>query len=240
MDFKNRFVCPIPKFLRGKILELNRLYAYPVIPEPLGDAEFRILDSGGYALWKQKREMSKKYINELAAHYKRYSESGSFNAAPDVSQNARKTIKNTEYYLSNFGNNICPIFHFPDSKFDFSLLNYQISAYKSLFGNCDFVFWGGTMDYAGRMLNEALKFKLNLLRDKLNVKWIHFLGAGWNKLEVAKLAQFDQKISFDSLSYYNCIDDKIWCSNDWGNWSEDKTKLAIENAKTANATIQRY
>jgi len=46
--YKNRFVCPVPSWLRGKLLEYNRLYAFPVIPESLQNAEFQILDSGAY------------------------------------------------------------------------------------------------------------------------------------------------------------------------------------------------
>lgn len=239
MNFKNRFVCPIPSFLRGELLEYNRLYAYPVIPEPIDKSEFQILDSGGYSLWKQNRLMSKNYIDDLAVHYKKYKVLDNiFCASPDKSQDAKATIKNTKYYLSKYENNICPIIHFPDYRFDIGLLNYQISAYKELFNECRFVFWGGTMAHTSKMLNISLKYKLNLLRDKLNVEWVHFLGAGWGKLEVSKLAEFDRYISFDTLAYYNSAKDKIWNTNDWGVWNDCRIKTSIENAKLANRIVQ--
>lgn len=242
MDFKNRFVLPIPSFLRGHLLPYNRLYAYPVAPEAVGDAEFIILDSGGYSLWKQGRTMSRDYIDQLAQHYYKYGkEDQVFCAAPDKSQDAKRTIQNTQYFLKTHTAPICPIFHFPDCKFDLSLLRYQIAAYKEMFGECPFVFWGGTMDKAARMLNPALKYKLALLREELNVQWIHFLGAGWNRREVDALSKFDTKISFDTLAYYNCASEKVWSANDWGNWVEgDKRSTAIQNAMTALDIVQKH
>lgn len=241
--YSNRFVLPIPTYLRGKLLPYNRLYAYPVIPEPVGESEFQILDSGGYALWKQGRSMSKAYMDQLGEHYFLHGQAANvYCAAPDKSQDAKQTIRNTAYFLSNHRAKIQPIFHFPDCKFDMSLLRYQIAAYKELFGeSCDFVFWGGTMDKAAKMLNPVLRYKLDLLRAELGVKWIHFLGAGWNKREVEALAKFDRGISFDTLAYYNCATSKAWSANDWGNWVEgDKAATSIQNAMTALQVVQRF
>ena len=85
------YVFPVPIFLRRKLLEYKRLYAFPAAPE----IKPFILDSGAFALSKSGKKMNEDYLERLYLHYKKYE---CWKVAPDVFLNPIKTMKNFKFW----------------------------------------------------------------------------------------------------------------------------------------------
>jgi len=235
LNYKNRFVCPVPKWLRGELLEYNRLYAYPTTPEPLHDAEFQILDSGAYGLSKYQGVMSNDYIDKLAEHYLKYkTDDNIYCVAPDKSGDYKTTIKQFEYYLSKYEYNISPVLQFPNHGFDWFTLKKQIDYYESTLKEVPFIFFAKRGATATELQEADIIDKIQFIRKKLNTKWIHFFAAGWGKHEVFNFSKFDKNISIDTINYYQAAQTMQRNINDWGWGCGDKIKNSLFNVKLAN------
>ena len=231
---KNRFICPIPEWLRGELLEYNRLYAYPVIPEDIGISEFQILDSGGYSLMKQKRRMSYKYIENLAIHYSEYDHEKRYLAAPDVGGNMWETMKNFEYYITQYSNNVQPVLHYTSPYWDFSELKYQLDFYKERINDKKFIFSGKGRANVELMKKYGAKHKINLIQKILKNHWLHIFGIGWGVHDCRELAKFGKSFSIDTINYYQAAEVLSRNANEWDNYETDRVKAAIINASKAN------
>lgn len=233
--YKNRFVCPIPKWLRGKLLDYNRLYAYPTIPEPLHNAEFIILDSGAYALSKFKGKMTNNYINNLAIHYAKYKTNNNIICvAPDRGGDYKTTIKQFEYYLTNYEYNISPVLQFSGHDFNWYELKFQIEYYKQNLKNVEFIFFAKRGAYSYELKDVEITKKIEYVLKELECKWIHFFAAGWGINEVKQFANFHKYISIDTINYYQAAVDYTKNLSEWGWACSDKIKNAQYNVQIAN------
>ena len=235
IKFKNRFVCPTPLWLRGRLNNFNRLYAYPVIPEPLFNSEFQILDSGAYGLSKFKGKMSPEYIDKLGEHYLKYkTDKNIFCVAPDKGGDYKTTIKQLEYYLSKFEYNVSPVLQFSGHDFNWIELKYQIEYYKDNLPNIEFIFFAKRGAYSFELKEVEIVKKIDYIFEKLNCNWIHFFAAGWGKNEVKEFSKFSKNISIDTINYYQSA--MVFNKNlsDWGWGCSDKIKNALYNVELAN------
>lgn len=239
-DFKNRFVCPIPRWLRGELLHLNRLYAYPTEPEPLSDSEFQIIDSGAYALSKQGRKMGLKYIENLAEHYHQNFDENRFFVAPDQGGSPRDTMRNFDYWHDNFQIEVVPVLQFTSRFFDLRELQYQISFYKERLGHeipfIAFAKRGATIE---EMQRYGVMQKVKYLRSQIKNQWVHFFAAGWGKHDCLLLSKMGEKFSVDTINYYQAAEIPQRNLTEWGVFFENKVEAAKHNAELANKILQR-
>ena len=226
--YKNRFVCPVPEWLRGKLLEYNRLYAFPVVPEPIANSEFQILDSGAYGLSLSKRKMTDEYLENLNTHYNKYSGQNIYCVAPDTFLNFKETIEKFEKWHSNDYCKVQPVIQMPKAKnFDWNIIKYQLDYYSDFFdGNIDFLLFSNPFC-------RQIEYPKNLFKkihDLYAIDWIHNLGAGLNLQDVKAWSQ--TKInSIDTIAYYNAVNS---VDGNWMRVSGTKISKAQKNALIAN------
>lgn len=233
--FKNRFVCPVPKWLRGKLLEYNRLYAYPVDPEPICDSEFQILDSGAYALSKQKRKMNASYIEKLAEHYSNNQLHNRYCVAPDVGGNMWDTMKNWDYWHDNYNIEVIPVLQFSNHNFDLYEIQYQLKFYKERIGNrIPFLFFAKRGATVEEMQKSGIIHKIKYIRSQIKNEWIHFFAAGWGKHDCLLLSKMGDNFSVDTINYYQAAEIPQRNLTEWGYFSEDKIECALHNVELAN------
>jgi len=229
-----RYVLPIPKWLRGDLLNFNRLYAFPTIPESLGDSQFIILDSGAYTLSKRRKTMDIKYIDKLYEHYKKYKTSKNIICvAPDVAGDFKKTMKNYEYFRTKYDLNVMPVLQFPDHEFNWSLLKYQIEFYKDFIADIQMMFFAKRGAYSSELYAYEVDKKIRYIQNEIGIDWIHLFAAGWNRVECRMIGKLNNKITMDSIAYYLTTNNYL----DWGHDKGDRQKNSIENAKIANIMV---
>lgn len=185
-----------------KIENINRLFAFPVIPH-FENKRLVILNSGAFGLSKQKKKMDKKYFFELSRYYSNYAKE--YNRllciAPDVFKRPDLSMKNIEiwrYY--NLFENITPVLQ--NSKamiIDKDELKYQIDFYAKLNYK--------TLAYALYSADGMLHKRQNIeeiffYARKMGVEYIHCLGAGWSLEDIAIWNSIDGFDTFDSTAYY--------------------------------------
>jgi len=232
--YKNRFVCPVPNWLRGKLLEYNRLYAFPIIPESLRNAEFQILDSGAYGLSLSNRKMNDEYLENLNIHYHKFSGKNIYCVAPDTFLNFKETIEKFEKWHSNDYHEVKPVIQMSKAKnFDWNIIKYQLDYYSDFFqGNIDFLFFSNPFC-------RQIEYPKNLFKrihDLYAVDWIHNLGAGWNLQDVKAWSQTNVN-SIDTIAYYNAVDS---VDGNWMRASGTKVLKAQKNAFIANKIMTSH
>ena len=197
-----KYVFPVPPFLRGKLLHYPRLYAYPTVPEKT-NGTFIILDSGAFALAKQGRQITKKYMEQLNKHYTRYDTSDCFPSlaiAPDMYLQPDVSLRNYVYWVKKKYAPVVPVIQFGTKhRVPLQDVRYQMAVYKGKKIIC--------------VSNPALRAKLakasgiedvfKMLKKDYNVSWIHVLGAGWDKQDIFDWAQIQGFDSMDSIAYYS-------------------------------------
>lgn len=236
--YKNRFICPIPNWLRGELLEYNRLYAYPVIPEYLANSEFQILDSGAYALSKQNRKMSANYIEKLAEHYNKYKGDCIYCVAPDVGGNMFETMKNWDYWHANYDIKVHPVLQFSNHTFDLSQIQYQLKFYKERLGeSIPFLFFAKRGATVEEMFKYGIHHKIKYIRSQIKNEWIHFFASGWGKHDCMLLSKMGDNFSVDTINYYQAAEIPQRNLTEWGYFSENKIENAIHNANLANQIL---
>lgn len=226
--YKKRFVCPVPSWLRGKLLDFNRLYAYPTKPESIKGADFLILDSGAYGLSLSKKKMDDLYLYNLNEHYSKYKTKHVYCVAPDTFLNYKETISKFEKWHDKKYTNVQPVVQMAKAKdFTWGVVKYQLDYYSEFFGgNIDFLLFSNPFC---RKVEYPVGF-FKKIHDLYAIDWIHNLGAGWSVNDVVDWSSSDIN-SIDTLAYYNAVN-----SVD-GNWSRvdgSRVHKAINNAKIAN------
>ncbi|WP_432631601.1 hypothetical protein [Brachyspira sp.] len=185
-----------------KIKNINRLFAFPVIPH-FENNRLVILDSGAFGLSMQKKKMNKQYFFELSKYYSTYSKQ--YNRllciAPDVFKRPDLSMKNIEiwrYY--NLFENITPVLQ--NSKamiIDKDELKYQIDFYIKL----NYKTLAYSIYSANGMLHKQQHIEeIFFYARKMGVEHIHCLGAGWNLEDIAIWKSIDGFDTFDSIAYY--------------------------------------
>jgi len=207
------FVYPIPAWMRGKILDRKRLYAFPNIPE---EKPF-ILDSGAFGLFKSGKRMNNAYFERLYKHYSLYE---GWKVAPDVFLDPRVSMNNFRLWMKKYADcRICPVVQFAKKKkIDQVLTEYQIEFYLNSINELPIIFISNP-----GLIAEAWPHDFFLkLKNKYNLNWIHLLGAGWNMNDIRIYATLKGLDSIDSIVYYQ---------DDFFNIKGTKTEIALNNQR---------
>jgi hypothetical protein len=243
MNSPNRFVLPVPQWLRGKFLDKTRLYAYPVEPEAACERGFVILDSGAFALSMRGESMTNAYMENLNLHYAKYS-SPAFGdvvcTAPDVFLDPKQTMANFAYWRNMDYVHVSPVLQCSKKrKITLYELQKQIDFYARYCRELRFIALSNPSLRAVQCDAVAVRELLNMIRCAWDGIWIHNFGAGWDGDDVKRwLAMgFD---SIDSIAYYTDAEKRlIWSAG--GNTmkcSGDRVQAAIFNEQVANPKMQ--
>lgn len=236
-----RYVLPIPSFLRGKLLEYNRLYAYPTLPEPPAENGFVVMDSGAFAMLKSEREIDKNYMVKLAKHYQEHGQfERYFCAAPDVSKNPKKSMSNFLFWKNEGFPKVYPVLQFESRGFNWYSIEKQMDFYLSYLQEIPFLFFAKRGSTAIECVNYKLNEKLEAIKQKYGVKWIHIFAGGWNKTDVATFSTVDSLDSIDSIAYYDRAKHDGNNYKDWGIMKGSMEVNAIANAHLVNQIFYRY
>lgn len=227
--WQNRFVCPVPKWLRGKLLKFNRLYAYPVEPELIGNAEFQILDSGAYGLSLSGGKMDDEYLFNLNNHYLKFGGKNIFCVAPDTFLNFKETIKKFENWHKLGYSKVCPVIQMPKKgNFDQRTISYQLDYYSDFFGgNIDFLFFSNPSVRCIETPTDLFSW----MKEKYCIEKIHNLGAGWDFRDIQDWSRIKGLDSIDTIAYYNAVNKP---DGNWANAQSKRDVKAINNVKFAN------
>lgn len=219
------YVLPISKQLRGKLLDYNRLYAYPSIPEQAKSGGFVILDSGAFALSQSGGNMDDNYMQRLNTYYKKFARENTYCAAPDVFLNPFETVSNFQFWKLKNYHPVCPVLQ-SSKRYDIKDILWQIDEYES-----EFWFFSNP-SLTGRQAQgkyRLLKQMCEKIRS-MGGKWIHCLGAGWNLQDIKDWWQLGLFDSMDSIAYYTSVqNNEYWTTNN----------DVFENARLANDICKR-
>jgi hypothetical protein len=237
----NKYVLPVPSFLRGHLINKNRLYAYPTIPEAATENEFIILDSGAFGLSQKGQKMDFDYMKKLSAHYQKHNASDVFpyiGIAPDEFMNPLQTMANFKLWNENELGKVAPVLQFKKTKqLDIWTITEQCKFYSKY--NPQFVAIsnpGMTAIQAQNIMPQIIK----IVRKMIAPKWIHNLGAGWNAADASEWIKqgFD---SIDSIAYYtDAQNKKSWRFNShetFLNESDSIVNIALQNQAIAQQNI---
>lgn len=223
MHSVKRYVLPIPFNLRGKLLDYNRLYAYPTTPESAEEDQLIILDSGAFSLSQKGKSIDKRHMALLNDYYFYNSNNNTRCVAPDVFMNPIETIENWEHWQAQGYYEVCPVLQSTE-KYQVKEMEWQVEYYEQF--KCDFWFFSNP-SMTGKHAQAQYRTikKITDLARRSGAKWIHNLGAGWNLKDISdwwNLRCFD---SMDSIAYYTSVANKE-------NWTSQNN--AIVNAYEAN------
>jgi hypothetical protein len=193
------FVYPVPAWLRGRLLDKPRLYAFPVEPEPPGET-FIILDSGAFGLSQRGRTMDVSYLGRLGAHYKRHGASDRLPivaVAPDVYLDPQRTLDNWR----GWSRRAAPVIQFAArGQISERLARVQAAEYARRRPSVWCVSNPGLRARPAKLLGIESVFRA--LKREYAAEWVHCLGAGWDAEDLREWAQCDSLDSFDSIAHY--------------------------------------
>ena len=236
-----RYVLPIPSFLRGKLLAYNRLYAYPTLPEPPAEDGFVILDSGAFAMLQSGRAINERDMVLLAEHYRTHGQASNiFCAAPDVSKNPKKSMANLQFWIKEGFPKVNPVLQFESRGFEWYSIEKQMDFYANCLGEIPFLFFAKRGSTAAECINYQIAEKLQKIREKYGVRWVHIFAGGWNKADVAAFSVVDSLDSIDSIAYYNTSKNDTQNLRGWGIMKGSMEANAIANAHLVNELFYRY
>lgn len=200
-----QFVAPVPPGLRSRLLDCNRLYAYPSEPEPPHPHGFIILDSGAFALSRSGQEMGLGWMRGLGGHYRTHSACSDFGflhilaIAPDVYLHPYNTIANYQWWFDNIAIPVVPVIQFEKPRdLDLHIAIYQAEAYAKFKPAVVAISNPGLRAIeAAAAMPEICKAVLSIT----GCAWLHNLGAGWDPVDARRWLDlgFD---SIDSIAYY--------------------------------------
>lgn len=196
-------VFPTPSFLRGELFGRNRLYAFPVVPEPPVADEFVILDSGAFGLSQRGGHMTEEYMRKLSAHYVEHGGGNDFPilaVAPDAYPNSYKSMKQWDTWHELGLCPVCPVIQFDNKRITAYSVLKQCQFYAQYRPKVVFVSNPGmTADVAQQ--NNIVPI-IEFIWSELKPRWIHVLGAGWNTDDAKKWLRIRHVNSIDSIAYY--------------------------------------
>lgn len=219
------FVFPIPKWLRGRLLNYKRLYAFPTIPE---ENPF-ILDSGAFGLSKSGQRMNVAYLENLYQYYKQYP---GWHVAPDVFLNPFQTMKNFEKWVKKYPDcQVWPVIQFAYKKVEWAIIKYQLDFYADFFDRLEVIFLSNPSLRFGNYLFDIFQ----IIKDYCEVAWLHNLGAGWDIEDITGYSKMPGLDSIDSISYYkNLSYDRKYVSKEEATLKN--VNQILECLKKANST----
>ena len=231
------YVLPVPKWMRGKLLEYNRLYAYPSIAEPPAPNGFIILDSGAFALSRQKakRKRDYGYMRNLARFYEATIEKWGTHqvvpVAPDVYLRPDVSMAHWETWHQHGFPNVAPVLQaHKTGDYGFGVFREQAQFYANDRNwNAEYLFVSNPGCRAAACAPKLLKELVEMLREITSARHIHNFGAGWDAADIRGWANMNAFDSIDSIAYYTA---KTRFRD--SQFDDDKVERATDNARFAN------
>lgn len=228
------YILPVPEFLRGKLLNYNRLYSYPNVAEAPAKNGFIILDSGAFALSrsKKKAKMGLDYMKALNSFYKaqisKYPDALVYCAAPDVYLHPDASIAQFETWHLHCDTPVVPVLQSKrKGTWDWNALKAQARFYRQFQPTAIFVSNPGCR--AAAVPVDEMQAIATLIRSETGATHLHNFGAGWDAADIQGWAAMNVFDSIDSVAYYTA---KTRFSD--GSFDRDPTARAIANAEHAN------
>lgn len=237
-----RYVLPIPDFLRGKLLEYNRLYAYPNVPESPAENGFVILDSGAFGLSFMGKKMDLSYMQDLSGHYARNNfHEHIYCVAPDEFLNPYNTLKNLEKWLANsLYSKVCVVFQCKQKRVvDKASILFLLEQYEDLPHDRRIAFFSNPSLNGRQALQQQneISYCLDAIKER-GYGWIHNLGAGWNVDDIQSWSRIANFESMDSIAYYTSVQQKEFWTNE--NYKTDKRiRYCLVHARIGNEQFIR-
>ena len=191
-----------------KIQGISRLFAYPKEPHFENKGQKVILDSGAYGLSLSGGKIDLKYMKKLNEHYLKYSNKNTLCIAPDEFLNPYQSIKNFKIWIDNgFYKEITAVLQCSKKQIvDTKEILEQLKFY-SKYNVKNYCFSNNFMN--GEIANSTELYKIFIfMKEKMNVEWIHILGAGWNLEDIKDWKNIGNFDSMDSIAYYTTRDKK--------------------------------
>jgi len=206
------FVCPTPTRLRGKLLDLPRLYAYPVEPElpPPGDG-FIILDSGAYAAGG--RALTESHAERLHEHYSYYAEERVICIMPDTLFDYEQTLHMWNWWRVTYELEVAPVVQCErrgdpgiySTMRSMDVYARDLERWPRLFGR-PFIAWSNPFMRGIEAKERGVGRSIAVIRQHVPNAWIHVLGAGWDEQDLRVwLGELDVD-SVDTIAYYGDVD----------------------------------
>lgn len=185
-----------------KVKGISRLYAYPGIPRFENNGDITILDSGAYGLSKSGGRITPYYMEKLSHHYETYYRDNVYCVAPDVYLDWYNSMKNFKTWRSlGFFENIIPILQAEkEHEVNLDQLKKQADYYAKY---SDVIFYSNPALTSDEARAKGIDKLFKYMKDELNIKWIHCLGAGWRLVDIAKWSTMTHLDSIDSIAYYS-------------------------------------
>ena len=185
-----------------KIKGISRLFAYPKEPHFENQGEKIILDSGAYGLSLTRKKMNLNYMKKLSLHYEKYYKENVICVAPDEFLNPYQSMHNwNKWHKEGLFKNISPVLQCSKKEvIDTKELLEQIKFYRK-YNPKNWLFSNNFM--TGEIARSTELYKIfDFMKNKLNIEWIHILGAGWSLEDIKDWKSIGNFNSMDSIAYY--------------------------------------
>ena len=185
-----------------KIQGISRLFAFPVEPHFENNGRIVILDSGAFGLSVKKRKMSLKHMEQLNGFYHKYSDKENvICVAPDEFLNPVQTMMNFKKWRKNgFFHKVAAVLQC-ERKYEVNIeqLKWQAEFYREY---TDVIFFSNNGLRGKYAQSIGIERLFKYMKENLNVKWIHVLGAGWGIEDIKDWCAIPYFDSLDSIAYY--------------------------------------
>ncbi len=217
------FVCAMPHHLRGKLLDLPRLYAFPAEPElpPPADG-FIILDSGAFAAGG--KALGKTHAERLYMHYRKFAAERVVCIMPDTLFDYQQTLKMWRWWLRTYPDvRVAPVVQCErrgdagvySTMQSMAEFGKHVDKWPRLFGR-PFIAWSNSFMLGLDALERGVKTSITIVRRYAPGAWIHVLGAGWDVADMRAWLVEIGADSVDTIAYYT---------------GQENTADAVEEAK---------
>lgn len=163
-----------------------------------------ILDSGAFALSQTKRAIDTAYINALEQYYFYNADERCICVAPDVFLNPVQSMYNFRKWQSMSSIKVAAVLQ-AERKGNININNLmkQAEFYRKY---TDTIFFSNPALTAETAKNLKIQKLFKFMKQELEVKWIHNLGAGWNLTDIQNWKNIGYFDSMDSIAYYTTTD----------------------------------
>lgn len=174
-----------------RLPELNRMYAFPSLPEPPPSDGFVILDSGSRELHSRGKGISVSHMHKLASHYKKNAGERVYCVAPDVPIDQMQSMSNFAWWSEIYPTiTVCPVVQFGRGADVFDVLSQC-----EIYGSQKFILVENPKLRADEA--EQMQWICQVLREQMGANWIHGLNVGFDPSDIRGWAD---RGCFDSIS----------------------------------------
>lgn len=227
-----QYVLPVPRELRGALLDYSRLYALPAEPEPPPASGFIILDSGAFALAQRGKSITTAHMKRLAAHYRRFAGERVWCCAPDAYLDPAATMRNWRFWRACDYPDVFPVIQFPRARtVDLYAVHKQVEYYRPFAPA--FIAVSNNVFCAIEARAAGFRHVFDLIRAALPGVWIHVFGAGWDLHDIRAWSDLGGFDSMDSIAYYTTAQ----AGQTWGETGANWRETAILNAQAAQRCL---